>query len=100
MVFAGIRWGGISIGPAGDYMTCAYTRETNGLFGNIKNQGLREAFERKHDLESAHYKKYGMMPCLIRDNSFSSYLERLQAEKLQVEKKEREKNLTILKYSI
>lgn len=72
---------GISIGPSGDYMTCAYTRETNGLFGNIKNLGLKEAFQRKHDRESGHYKAHGVMPCLIRDKSFPSYLEKLGSEK-------------------
>ncbi len=74
------QWG-ISIGPSGDYMTCAYTRETNGLFGNIKNLRLRDAFQSKHDRESKHYGERGVMPCLIRDESFSSYLEKLRSEK-------------------
>lgn len=74
------RWG-ISVSPEGDYMACAYTRETNGLLGNINNLSLREAFQHKHELESLHYESNGAMPCLIRDSSFYSYLEMLKLEK-------------------
>lgn len=70
------RWG-IAIGPYGDYMTCAYTTETNGLLGNIRNTSLREAFNRKHKIESTHYKSHGNVPCLIRATSFNYYLNNL-----------------------
>ncbi|HLC89043.1 MAG TPA: radical SAM protein [Candidatus Nanoarchaeia archaeon] len=72
---------GIGISPSGDYMTCAYTRETNGLFGNVKSLNLRDAFEIKHKLESEHYRETGKVPCLIRASSFSSYLDKLRSER-------------------
>lgn len=73
------EWG-ISIGPSGDYMTCAYTRETNGLLGNVKTLSLKNAFDHKHARESEHYKTQGKMPCLIRDPSFTSYVAHLKSE--------------------
>jgi MoaA/NifB/PqqE/SkfB family radical SAM enzyme len=71
------RWG-IGVNPLGDYMTCAYTKKTDGLLGSIKNISLKEAFKHKHIIESAHYGLYGHMPCLIRDASFEDYLKKLK----------------------
>lgn len=68
---------GISIGTNGDYMTCAYTNKTNGLLGSIKDLSLKEAFEKKYKYESEFYEKYGKTPCLIRDDNFDKYIEKL-----------------------
>jgi MoaA/NifB/PqqE/SkfB family radical SAM enzyme len=69
---------GISISPGGDYMTCAYTNQTDGFFGNVGEIKLKEAWENKHEKEFLHYKKFGNVPCLIRDDSFEKYLEQLK----------------------
>ena len=69
---------GIGVNPFGDYMTCAFTQETNGLLGNIRNLSLENAFKMKHKLESEHYIKYGEMPCLVREKSFDDYLSKLK----------------------
>ena len=69
---------GISVSPKGDYMTCAYTNLTDGFFGNVKNISLKKAWENKHKKEFLHYKKYGNLPCLIRDHSFKEYLKQLK----------------------
>lgn len=76
--FCGYSKFGIGISPSGDFMTCAYTNQTNGLLGNVESLSLREAFERKHKLESEHYDVVGVTPCLIRDFSFPGYLDRLK----------------------
>jgi MoaA/NifB/PqqE/SkfB family radical SAM enzyme len=71
---------GIGIGPCGHYMTCAYTSKTNGLLGTIHDRSLQEAYEFKTKIEREHYAKYGSLPCLIRDASFSAYLNNLYME--------------------
>ncbi len=71
------RWG-ISVSPEGNYMTCAYTKRTNGLLGNLKHVSLKEAFERKHAFETAHYIEYNNSPCLVRAGSFDSYIKKLK----------------------
>ena len=68
---------GISVSPTGEYMTCAYTSLTNGLLGNVRKINLQEAFKRKHRLETFHYKQHGQSPCLVRAESFPSYLDTL-----------------------
>ncbi|MFA4820421.1 MAG: radical SAM protein [Candidatus Aenigmatarchaeota archaeon] len=68
---------GIGISPGGDYMTCAYTRKTDGLLGNVKNRSLRDAFEYKHAMESRHHKSNGPVPCLVRSPRFDDYLKEL-----------------------
>ena len=69
------RWG-IAFGPAGDYITCAYTKDTDGLLGNIRDTGLKEAFEMKHEIES-HFKPQNT-PCLVRSLAFDQYLQHLR----------------------
>jgi len=71
---------GLGISPDGYYMTCAYTRKTNGLLVNVRNVTLREAFEHKQRIEVAHYKKYGIAPCLVRAASFQHYIDTLTAQ--------------------
>ncbi|MBI4453918.1 hypothetical protein HY636_04720, partial [Candidatus Woesearchaeota archaeon] len=71
------EWG-ISVSPSGEFMTCAYTTQTNGLFGNIKNTSLEEAFRYKHAMESKHFQRYGVYPCLVRADSFDIYIKELR----------------------
>lgn len=69
------RWG-IAVSPSGDYMTCAYTNETDGLLGNIKTTSLKEAFENKHKIESLF--RPTDTSCLVRSSSFGPYLKHLR----------------------
>ena len=71
------RWG-VGVGPYGDYMTCAYTNRTNGLLGNVRDTDLKDAFEYKHEMESAYYGIHGAAPCLIRSSGFDSHLRELK----------------------
>ncbi len=71
------RWG-ISISPIGDYMTCAYTNLTNGLLGNARGLSLKEAFSKKHKLETTFYKQYENSLCLVRAEKFFGYLKMLK----------------------
>jgi hypothetical protein len=61
-------------------MTCAYTVMTDGLLGNVRNSGLKEAFEHKHKKEARYYETYGIAPCLIRSKNYSKYIEQLKKE--------------------
>jgi MoaA/NifB/PqqE/SkfB family radical SAM enzyme len=72
---------GIGISPSGDYMTCAYTSETNGLLGNIRKISLAEAYDQKSMIEREHYKLHGNVPCLIRDRHFKEYITTLKNKK-------------------
>lgn len=72
---------GIAVDPGGEYMTCAYTTETNGLLGHIRTKDLRSAFEYKHYLELRQYDSYGKAPCLVRSNAFREYLTKLKETK-------------------
>jgi MoaA/NifB/PqqE/SkfB family radical SAM enzyme len=71
------RWG-ISVNPCGDYMTCAYTSLTDSLLGNSRQKSLKDAFEYKQGIESMHYAKCGVAPCLVRAQSFQKYILRLK----------------------
>jgi len=68
---------GVAVSPSGDYITCAYTNQTNGLLGNISGMSLRDAFENKHQLEMEYYGRFGVQPCLVRSDSFLKYIEEL-----------------------
>lgn len=72
---------GIAVSPTGDYMTCAYTHKTNGLLFNCIEKPLKDAFQYKRDLESAHHTKFGPSPCLIRSPYFEEYLRGLGSQK-------------------
>ena len=77
---------GISINPYGDYMTCAYTNKTNGLFKNIHNQSLEEAYKKKSFFENKFYSEKGATPCLIRHKEFQNYINGIREEnKIEVE---------------
>jgi MoaA/NifB/PqqE/SkfB family radical SAM enzyme len=65
---------GIGIGPFGHYMTCAYTARTNDLLGTIRNRSLREAYAFKNSQELQHYARHGVVPCLVRANSFDLFV--------------------------
>src|SRR3989339_2186374 len=80
--YCGYSRNGIGISPSGDYMTCAYTSKTNGLFGNINTTSLKEAFELKQKYENEYYQNYGKIPCLIRHDNFDKYIEKLKTIKL------------------
>jgi len=69
---------GISVSPAGNYMTCAYTSLTDGLFGSVVNKSLREAFNYKQKQEQFFYNTNGTCPCLVRSPGFNKYLECLK----------------------
>jgi MoaA/NifB/PqqE/SkfB family radical SAM enzyme len=70
---------GLGVSPCGHYMTCAYTKSTNGLLGNIRDRTLGEAYKLKSELETNHYKQYGNAPCLVRSDSFNSFIESCNA---------------------
>jgi MoaA/NifB/PqqE/SkfB family radical SAM enzyme len=57
---------GISLSENGDWMTCAYTQRTNGLLGNIRRLPLKDAYMRKHGIESKFYEEKGSVPCFMR----------------------------------
>jgi len=69
---------GIGINPNGEYMTCAYTDKTSGLLGTINDFSLEQAFDKKFELEGESYRKFGNVPCLIRDSQFEEYIETLK----------------------
>jgi MoaA/NifB/PqqE/SkfB family radical SAM enzyme len=69
---------GIGINPNGEYMTCAYTDKTSGLLGTINDFSLGLAFDKKFGLEGEFYRKFGNVPCLIRDSQFEEYIEMLK----------------------
>jgi len=71
---------GVAVSPNGDYMTCAYTRETNRLLSNIREISLKKAFEYKQYMEGVHYLKHGVSPCLVRSISFQEYLGSLTSQ--------------------
>jgi MoaA/NifB/PqqE/SkfB family radical SAM enzyme len=68
---------GICVGPQGQYMTCAYTKATDGLLGTVRDRFLYQAFALKYRLELEHYRKHGPVPCLVRDKSFPMFLQSL-----------------------
>ena len=69
---------GIAVSPSGDYMTCAYTSLTDGLFGSIFNRSLREAYNYKKKQEQKFYDNFGKCPCLVRSHKFNNYLKTLK----------------------
>ncbi len=69
---------GIGINPNGEYMTCAYTDKTSGLLGTMNDFSLGLAFDKKFELEGESYRKFGNVPCLIRDSQFEEYIETLK----------------------
>ncbi|MCX6580142.1 MAG: radical SAM protein [Candidatus Aminicenantes bacterium] len=76
--FCGYSLNGIGIGPFGHYMTCAYTTETNGLLGTIRDRNLQDAYKLKTNHERKHYELHGQIPCLVRDLSFKDFLNSLR----------------------
>lgn len=73
----GYSTNGIGIGPFGHYMTCAYTTQTNGLLGTVRDRSLAEAYEFKNQAERKHYQKYGPAPCLVRMETFGKFVQTL-----------------------
>ena len=71
---------GLAIYPDGTYATCAYTSKTNGLLGKVGCLGLKEAWENKHKNESSYYKEFGNVSCLIRDEKFGQYVDKLKIQ--------------------
>lgn len=79
----GYSWWGIGVSPTGDYMTCAYTHDSDGLLGNIRDTRIEEAFETKKRIESDHYKMHGITPCLVRSERYQMYIDGLKKHKKQ-----------------
>jgi MoaA/NifB/PqqE/SkfB family radical SAM enzyme len=73
---------GVAVSPSGEYMTCAYTSLTNGLFNSVFNKSLSEIYNYKRKQEQKYYKTYGKCSCLVRSSKFRNYLKSLKASPL------------------
>ncbi|MBI5159317.1 radical SAM protein [Candidatus Micrarchaeota archaeon] len=74
---------GISIGSTGEVLTCAYTGESAGAFGNVREDGLKELKKRVDESVRRFEGEHGAHFCIKRHAQFQEYVHLVKRTKTE-----------------
>jgi MoaA/NifB/PqqE/SkfB family radical SAM enzyme len=69
---------GISIGPDGSILTCAYSLETTGCYGKFSDGNCQEANRQVMESVEEFYRHYGHSRCILRHPQYAMFASRLR----------------------
>jgi MoaA/NifB/PqqE/SkfB family radical SAM enzyme len=72
---------GISVGATGEILTCAYSLESAGLLGNVREGGLKGHLGVANSVTDNFYGRNGHSRCILRHPCYGKFIQELQVLK-------------------